>query len=37
MEMRKKKAGIHWVGGWVGPRGVPDAVVGRKNSSPYKE
>jgi hypothetical protein len=27
--------GTHWVGGWVGPRAVLDAVVKRKNPSPF--
>jgi len=25
---------IHWIGGWVGPRAVLDAVVKRKNPNP---
>jgi hypothetical protein len=26
-----------WIGGWVGPRAVPDAVVKRKIPSPCRE
>jgi hypothetical protein len=29
--------GTHWIGGWVGPRAVLDAVVKRKNPSPPRE
>jgi hypothetical protein len=27
----------HWIGGWVGPRAVLDAVVKRKIPSPHQE
>jgi hypothetical protein len=33
---RKKAPGTHWIGGWVGPRAVLDAVV-RKSPSPSQE
>jgi hypothetical protein len=29
--------GTHWIGGWVGPRAVLDAVVKRKIPSPRRE
>jgi hypothetical protein len=29
--------GTHWIGGWVGPRAVLDAVVKRKIPSPHWE
>jgi hypothetical protein len=29
---KERAPGTHWVGGWVGPRAVLDAVVKRKNS-----
>jgi hypothetical protein len=32
-----KTPGTHWIGGWVGPRAVPDAVVKRKIPSPSRE
>jgi hypothetical protein len=31
---RERAPGIHWIGGWVGPRAVLDAVVKRKTPSP---
>jgi hypothetical protein len=31
---RKRAPGTHWIGGWVGPRAVLDAVVKRKIPSP---
>jgi hypothetical protein len=34
---REKAPGTHWIGGWVGPRGVLDAVVKRKIPSPRFE
>jgi hypothetical protein len=34
---RERAPGIHWIGGWVGPRPVLDAVVKRKSSSPRRE
>jgi hypothetical protein len=34
---RKRVPGIHWIGGWVGPRAVLDAVVKRKIPSPRLE
>jgi hypothetical protein len=29
--------GTHWIGGWVGPTAVQDAVMKRKISSPRRE
>jgi hypothetical protein len=29
--------GTHWIGGWLGPRAVLDAVVKRKIPSPCQE
>jgi hypothetical protein len=34
---REKAAGTHWIGGWVGPRAVLDALVKRKIPSPRRE
>jgi hypothetical protein len=34
---RKRAPGTHWIGGWVGPRAVLDAVVKRKIPSPRRE
>jgi hypothetical protein len=34
---REGTPGTHWIGGWVGPRAVLDAVVKRKISSPCRE
>jgi hypothetical protein len=34
---RERTARIHWIGGWVGPRAVLDAVVERKIPSPRQE
>jgi hypothetical protein len=34
---RKRAPGIHWIGGWVGPRAVLDAVVKRKIPSPCQD
>jgi hypothetical protein len=34
---REGAPGIHWIGGWVGPRAVSDAVVKRKIPSPRRE
>jgi hypothetical protein len=31
---RERDPGTHWIGGWVSPRAVPDAVVKRKKSQP---
>jgi hypothetical protein len=31
---RETASGTHWIGGWVGPRAVLDAVVKRKIPSP---
>jgi hypothetical protein len=34
---RERVPGTHWIGGWVGPRAVLDAVVKRKIPSPCQE
>jgi hypothetical protein len=34
---RERALGTHWIGGWVGPRAVLDAVVKRKIPSPLRE
>jgi len=34
---RERVRGTHWIGGWVGPRVVLDAVVKRKIFSPRRE
>jgi hypothetical protein len=34
---RERVAGTHWIGGWVGPRAVLDAVVKRKIPSHRRE
>jgi hypothetical protein len=34
---RKRAPGTHWIGGWVGPRAVLEAVVKRKIPSPRRE
>jgi hypothetical protein len=34
---RGRAPGTHWIGGWVGPRAVLDAVVKRKIPSPRRE
>jgi hypothetical protein len=34
---RERAPGSHWIGGWVGPRAVLDAVVKRKIPSPRRE
>jgi hypothetical protein len=34
---RETSPGTHWIGGWVGPRAVLDAVVKRKFPSPRRE
>jgi hypothetical protein len=34
---RVRALGTHWIGGWVGPRAVLDAVVKRKIPSPRRE
>jgi hypothetical protein len=34
---RERAPGTHWIGGWVGPRAVLDAVVKRKIPSPGRE
>jgi hypothetical protein len=31
---RERAPGTHWIGGWAGPRAVPDAVVKRKPRTP---
>jgi hypothetical protein len=33
----KRTPGNHWIGGWMGPRAVLDAVVKRKIPSPRRE
>jgi hypothetical protein len=34
---RERAPGTLWIGGWVGPRAGPDAVVKRKIPSPRRE
>jgi hypothetical protein len=34
---RVRAPGAHWIGGWLGPRAVLDAVVKRKIPSPRRE
>jgi hypothetical protein len=34
---KERATGTHWIGGWVGPRAVLDAVVKRKIPSPRRE
>jgi hypothetical protein len=34
---RERARGTHWIGGWVGPRAILDAVVKRKIPSPRRE
>jgi hypothetical protein len=34
---RERAPVTHWIGGWVGPRAVLDAVVKRKIPSPHRE
>jgi hypothetical protein len=34
---RERAPGTHWIGGWVGPRAVLDAVVNRNIPSPRRE
>jgi hypothetical protein len=34
---RERAPSTHWIGGWVGPRDVLDAVVKRKIPSPRRE
>jgi hypothetical protein len=34
---RERAPGTHWIGSWVGPRAVLDAVVKRKIPSPRRE
>jgi hypothetical protein len=34
---RERAPGTYWIGGWVGPRAVLDAMVKRKIPSPYQE
>jgi hypothetical protein len=34
---RERTPGTHWIGGWVGPRAVLNAVVKRKIPSPRRE
>jgi hypothetical protein len=33
----ERATGTHWIGGWVGPRAVLDAVVKKKIPSPRRE
>jgi hypothetical protein len=35
--LRERTPSTHWIGGWVGPRAVLDAVVKRKIPSPRQE
>jgi hypothetical protein len=34
---RERAPGTHWIGGWVGPRAILDAVVKRRIPSPRRE
>jgi hypothetical protein len=34
---RERASGTHWIGGWVGPRAVLDAVVKGKIPGPFRE
>jgi hypothetical protein len=34
---QENSPGTHWMGGWVGPRAVLDAMVKRKIPSPLRE
>jgi hypothetical protein len=34
---KERDSGTHWIGGWVGPRAVLDAVVKRKIPGPRRE
>jgi hypothetical protein len=34
---RERAPGTHWIGGWVGPRAIPDTVGKRKIPSPHQE
>jgi hypothetical protein len=34
---KERASGTHWIGGWVGPRAVLDAVVKRKIPSPRRK
>jgi hypothetical protein len=34
---KEKAPGTHWIGGWVDPRAVPDAVVKKKIPSSCRE
>jgi len=34
---RERAPGAHWIGGWMGPRAVLDAVVKRKIRNPSRE
>jgi hypothetical protein len=34
---RERAASTHWIGGWVDPRAVLDAVANRKIPSPLRE
>jgi hypothetical protein len=35
--LKERAPGIHWIGAWVGPRAVLDAVVKREIPSPRRE
>jgi hypothetical protein len=37
LDTRLRAPGTHWIGGWVGPRAVLDAVVKRNIPSPPRE
>jgi hypothetical protein len=34
---KKRALNIHWLGGWVGPRAILDAMVKRKITSPRRK
>jgi hypothetical protein len=35
--LRERAPGNHWIGGWMGPRAAPDALVKRKIPSPLRD
>jgi hypothetical protein len=37
LPLKERAPATHWIGGWVGPRAVLDAVVKRKIPSPHRD